>query len=247
MYTQLKSTARLAAAASLTTLVLALQACGGGGGSDPVPEPVKPTTYDLQAAMTQYYTKANTWNLSGIVTGAGLPAAGTAVTMVLTTTPMTGVGTHPVLGKQFSHMSQSMTLNFLGTSKSAVYESFFDPATAQAEGQASLADDSCEASVTKGSYSRTAKVGDTGSGGSGIEYISCQAGSGAEANFVDTWVVKQDGARVLLCLERSAKVVATGFTRTGSQCLQLNADSSLGSYVSFSEKLEDATFELKTP
>jgi hypothetical protein len=245
MSEQLKSSARLVAAASLAALVLALQACGGGG-SDAPPEPVKPTTYDLQAAMTQYYTKANTWNLSGTVSGAGLPA-GTAVSMVLTTSPMAGMGTHPVSGRLSSHMSQGMTLNFLGTSHSSIYESFFDAGTFQSEGLASLADDSCEASVTKGSLSKTAKVGDTGSNGSGIEYLSCKAGSGAEANYVDTWAVKQDGARVLLCLERSAKVVATGFTRTGSQCHQLNADSSLGSYVSFSEKLEDASFELKTP
>ncbi|MDC8772348.1 hypothetical protein [Roseateles albus] len=250
MSEQLISTARLVATAALAAVLISLQACGGGG--DPAPEPPKAVSYDLQLAMTQYFTKANSWTLSGTVSGARVPT-GTAASMVLTIAPKSVAGTFSETGKQISHMTHAMTLSFPGFSESVGDESVFDPSNIQFERLAPMwniattVGDMCDASLNKGSFSKTAKVGDTGSSSLATGPLTCNTNSSAEVSYLDTWVVKQEGARVLLCLERNTKVIATGFMRTGRQCHQLNADSSLGSYMSFSKKLEEFSFELTAP
>lgn len=216
-----------------------LQACGGGGSSSD-PEPVKPSSYDLQAAMTQYYTKAQTWSLSG--TSGTVP-----VTAVLSLTPKTGTAVFPVNGKSYAYTLQEMKLSANGQSTTSSSELFFDAALVQTEANSSRSDGACELAQTKGSFSRSAKVGDSGSNGSGVEYVSCAFGAAVEANYVDTWQVKEEGGRVLLCLNRTSKVVATGFNRVGAQCHQLLADGSLGSFMSVSYVSEDGSVAMKTP
>lgn len=229
----------LAVGAAVLGLSL-LQACGGGGSSDAAdPEPVKPLTYDLQVAMSQYYTKAQSWTLSGTI-------GPTAVSAVMSLTPKTGTLAFPVNGKAYAYTGQEMKVSAAGQTVTSSSELFFDPALLQTEASASRADDACESTAVKGSLSRAAKVGDSGANGSGSEHVSCAVGAAVEANFVDTWQVKEEAGRVLLCLNRSSKVVATGFTRTGSECHQLLADGSLGTFMSVTGTYEEGALSLKT-
>ena len=117
----------------------------------------------------------------------------------------------------------------------------------QTEANSARSDNACEMAQTKGSFPRSAKVGDSGSNGSGVEYVSCAFGAAVEANYVDTWQLKEEAGRVLLCLNRKSKVVASGFTREGSQCHQVLTDGSLGAFMSVSYMTEEGSVSVKTP
>jgi len=226
--------------AALTLSLGLIQGCGGGGGgNDATPEPVKPSSYDLQATMSQYYTKAQSWSLSGTV--GAVP-----VSAVLSVVPKTGTAVFPVNGKAYTYTQQEMKLTANGQTTNTMGELFFDATLMQTEAVSARSDDTCEQAQTKGSFSRAAKVGDSGANGSGFEYVSCAPGAAVEANYVDTWQLKEEGGRVLLCLNRSSKVVASGFTRVGSQCHQVLADGSLGPFMSLSLITEDGTLSMKT-
>lgn len=227
--------------AALTLSLGLIQGCGGGGGGGgATPEPVKPASYDLQATMSQYYTKAQSWSLSGTV-GA------TPVSAVLSVAPKTGTAVFPVNGKAYTYTQQEMKLTVNGQTFSTVAELYYDAALVQTEAVSARSDNTCELAQTKGSFSRAAKIGDSGPNGSGVEYVSCAPGAAVEANYVDTWQLKEEGGRVLLCLNRNSKVVASGFNRVGSQCHQVLADGSLGPFMSLSLVSEDGTLSIKTP
>ncbi len=231
---------RLVNGLGLLALSLAMQACGGGGSS----ADSSSAGYDLQAAMAQYYGSAKSWQMSGSVLVDGKP---TPAQMTVSTQPGGAAASFPVTGKSYPFVQRTTTYRVAGQPTQTVVDRlYFDPATHTDVAMATDRGDSCSAVLVKRPLPNRALPGASGEGNSGVDYVNCMSGEMIEATYSERWELKQEGSRVLLCITDIRKSVANGSLSTGTHCLQVQSDNTLGAFGSLVTQEPHGGSDLRT-
>jgi len=199
-----------------------LSACGGGGGGDN-DAPAGP--YDVAKAWQNVLTTPYSYTATGTVNGQ-------SISLTVTNGPSGGPITYPrdPTSTPLSYVDQTVTVSGGGLTESFTQRSYFT-GSAGLIGASYSDDGTCSDVINSLPLPTAAALGASGPLYTATGYLDCTLTATRDGSEVATWSVNDYSGVPYFCVNSTELDTNGVLDVSGSQCVEVRADGSLGSRV----------------